>query len=315
MRLRDFSFSLLDRRRFLASALTAGVARGEQQRRIRFAYSGFVWQNEIEEGIRTTARFGFHGIEPFRQHILPYLERPLALKDRLDEAGIVLSTCSNGGPMQINFIDPRVVSETVADHFAFARDFLRPLGCGHFKINLGRRPEGGTSGEQLRTMARTLNELGKRTADLGIRLAPHPHIWGALEREHEVERVLDSTDAEFVSIVADTAHLTLGGMDPLRIIRDYYPRVAALHFKDTEAKYRGHTGPTPSRELHRKVNLYKNLGTGGVDFPAIYRMLTRRGFEGWITLDFDPPRPGAGTIDENIAANKRYLEQTLGVEF
>ena len=70
-----------------------------------------------------------------------------------------------------------------------------------------------------------------------------------------------------------------------------------LHFKDTETKYLGHTGSTPARELYRKVMLYKNLGSGGVDFRAILKILRQRGYDGWITLDLDPPRPGAGTIE------------------
>ena len=97
-------------------------------------------------------------------------------------------------------------------------------------------------------------------------LAPHPHIWSPLERSEEVEAVLGETDPRYVGMVAHTAHLTLGGMDPVKIIGDHYDRVAALHFKDTEPKYLGHTGPTPTKELHRKVMLYKNLGAGGVDF-------------------------------------------------
>ena len=61
---------------------------------------------------------------------------------------------------------------------------------------------------------------------------------------------------------ADTAHLTLGGIDPGGLIRHHYSRVTALHWKDTPAKYRGQHGPTPSREGHNRVNPYKNLGTG-----------------------------------------------------
>lgn len=122
------------------------------------------------------------------------------------------------------------------------------------------------------------------------------------------------TDPKLVYLVTDTAHLTLGGMDPLRIIKEYYPRVAAIHFKDTEAKYRGYKGPTPSQEEHRKVNLYKNLGAGGVDFPAIFQFLRERNYRGWITLDLDPPRPGDGTIEENLAINKKYLMEVLKVK-
>jgi len=304
---------MLTRRTFLASALSVPAANANGSN-IRIATSGFMWQQEIEEGIRATARMGFHGIEPFRSHILKYLDDPLALKAQLDAAGISLVTCSNGGKMSVNFIDPAKVKQTIEDHFVFARDFIAKFGCKHFKINLGVRPEGGPSREQLTTMANALTELGKRTADVGLRLAPHPHIWSPLERPEEVKTVLDETDPRYVGMVADTAHLTLGGMDPAKVINDYYDRVAALHFKDTEPKYVGYAGPTPTREQHRELTLYKNLGTGGVDFPAILKILRQRGYNGWITLDLDPPRPGAGTIEENLDINKRYLREKLSIE-
>ena len=42
------------------------------------------------------------------------------------------------------------------------------------------------------------------------------------------------------------------------------------------------------------MNLYKRLGAGGVDFPAFFQVLRERGYDGWVTLDFDAPRPGEG---------------------
>lgn len=281
---------------------------------IRFAYSGFPWGENIEEAIRMAAKYGFHGVEPFRNHIQAYLADPAALRAKFDEAGIVMPTCSNGGSdMMTDFIDPANTAQTIADHVAFARDFLTVFDCKHFKFNMGRRPEQPTTDEQLQTMAATLNELGKRTADLGIMIAPHPHIWSPLERKNEVERMLELTDPQYVSITADTAHLTLGGISPVDIVQHHFDRVEALHFKDTEPKYRGYTGPTPTREEHDKVNLYKLMGTGGVDFPAIYETLVSRSFAGWVTMDFDPPREWEGTVDEQMTANKKYLEETLGV--
>lgn len=300
----------LNRREFLAAGIGAAAA---AQPPIRFATSGFIWQQDIEEGIRTTARFGFHGIEPFRQHILKYLDKPQELKKQLDAAGISLVTCSNGGPMTVDFIDSAKVPQTIDDHERFARDFISHFGCRHFKINLGRRPARAPTDEQLKTLSGALNEIGRRTAKVGLRLAPHPHIWSPLEREHELRRAMELTDPKLVYLVTDTAHLTLGGMDPLQIMKDYYSRIAAVHFKDTEAKYRGHKGPTPAQEEHRKVNLYKNLGAGGVDFPAIFKMLRERKYQGWITLDLDPPRPGEGAIEENLEINKKYLREVLNV--
>jgi inosose dehydratase len=302
----------LNRREFLAAALGPFSAAAAPPP-IRIATSGYIWQENIEEGIRTTARFGFHGIEPFRQHIVKYLDQPQALKKQLDDAGISLVTCSNGGGMTVDFIDPAKISQTIEDHVRLARDFITAFGCRHFKINLGRRPGTAPTLEQLKAMAATLNELGKQTARLGLRLAPHPHIWSPMEREQELRTVLALTDPKLVYLVTDTAHLTLGGMDPVQIIREFYPRIAAIHFKDTDRKYRGFKGPTPTRDEHAKVNLYKNLGAGGVDFPAIFKLLGERKYQGWITLDLDPPRPGEGSIDENLEINRKYLREVLGV--
>jgi sugar phosphate isomerase/epimerase len=97
---------------------------------------------------------------------------------------------------------------------------------------------------------------------------------------------------------------------------EYYGRVDAIHWKDTKAQYRGFTGPTPTREEHNQEILYKDLGTGGVDIPGIWSMLVERGYDGWITLDLDPPRPdeGEGSSEEKLRINHRFLRETLKVD-
>ena len=292
------------------SARASGVA----QRQYRVGYSGFAFQNEVERGIEMIGQYGLHGIEPFRNHIMPYVDRPEAMQDHLDAAGIALVTCSNGGPdMSTNFIDRAQVGRTIDDHFAFARDFIRPLGSTVFKINVGSRPDGGPTDQHLVTMAEALNELGRRTADLGLMLAPHPHIWGPLERPEEIARVTELTNPEYVGFTVDTAHYRLGGSDPLRYIRDHYDRVVHLHFKDTPLKFRDHTGPTPTRDEHGENNLYPPMGAGGVDFVSIVRLINERGYSGWITLDYDPPRAIEGTIDQQLTHNKYYTTEFLGI--
>jgi inosose dehydratase len=189
------------------------------------------------------------------------------------------------------------------------------FGCRHFKINMGARPAGGTSDAELATIAATMNELGRRTADLGILLAAHPHIWGPVERPHEVERIMELTDPRYVGLIVDTAQINLGGGDPLAMIDTYWDRIPALHWKDSKASYRGYTGPTPTQEQHRQEILYKDLGAGGVDLPGIWALLLRRGYQGWITLDLDPPRPneGEGSPADKMEINRRYLLDTLKV--
>jgi inosose dehydratase len=283
---------------------------------IKFGAAGYIWGTDLSGAVADTRRLGLQGLEPYRQHIPQYATNPAPLKAMFDAAGIALPTCSNGGAGQsTNFIDPAATPQTIADHVKFAREFLVPFGATVFKINVGARPAGGPNDEQLKTMAAALNEIGRQTAAMGIRLAPHPHIWGPLERGEEVRRIMELTDPRYVWLTTDTAHLTLGGMDAVRIIDEFFPRVAHVHLKDCEARYRGNA-QTPTRAQHDQASVYKNLGVGGgVDFPAVFKVLRDRRYKGWVVLDLDPPRAGDGTgdIHDNLATNVNYLRNVLGV--
>ena len=283
---------------------------------IHFAMGGAIFGAFTTESAELVAKHGLPGVEPYRSGLIAWLDDPQALKALLDEHGIRLITASNGGPGQlVEFIDRSKRGETIAEHVAFCRDFLKIFGCTHFKINMGSRPQNGTTADDIKAISETVSELGKRTLEMGVTIAPHPHIWGPIERPEEVRALLDQTDPDIVSWIPDTAQLNLGGGDPVQLIDDYYDRLAAVHWKDSKASYRGYTGPTPTKEMHAEEILYKDLGSGGVDHPAIWAMLNERGYDGWITLDLDPPRPneGEGSVDDKMGINCRYLMETLKV--
>ena len=293
---------------------------------ILYGTTSSLWspRHPIEWGIKRVAALGLQGIEPYARQIEDHRANPLALKKKFDESGVTLIGVSNGAKGQsTNFIDPEETPRTVADHVAFARDFLQPCGCDVWKCNMGARPADGPTEDQLKRVADTLSEIGRRTIEMGIRLAPHPHTWGPMEREHEVRTILDLTDPDSVWFTPDTGHLALGGMDPVQIMSDYLPRIAEVHLKDTYAKYRGNKA-TPTREQHAEASVYHNLGGGGVDFPAAMKLLRDRHYKGWVALDLDGPRKGDDgfdsiggnldlAIDDYIAHNVNYLRVILGV--
>ena len=281
-------------------------------------------QHDIEWALKRVAALGLQGIEPYAAQIEKYRDKPLALKRLFDEAGLTMIDVSNGAKGQsTNFVDKEQVAKTIADHVAFAREFLQPFGCTLYKCNMGSRPTGGPSDDQLKRLADTLNEIGRQTIAMGVRVAPHPHIWGPVERESEVRRMMELTDPKYVWMTPDTGHLTLGGMDAVKIMSDYFPRIAEVHLKDTYAKYRGNTS-TPTQEQHRVASVYHNLGGGGVDFPAVFKLLRDRRFKGWAIFDMDGPRQGDDgfdsiggnldlAVDDYIAHNINYLRVVLGV--
>lgn len=286
--------------------------------------SSIIGHRSIEWAIKRVAALGLQGIEPYRAKIGKYEKNPAALKKLFDDAGITFIDASNGGPDQsTNFVDKDQIPKTIADHVSYARDFLQPMGCDHWKVNMGGRPPGGVTDDHLNRVADTLNEIGRQTIPMGIRLAPHPHIWGPMERDHEVRRIMDLTDPNYVWMTVDTGHIVLGGGDAVQIISDYFPRVAEIHLKDTYAKYRG-IAVTPTREQHQAASVYHNLGGGGVDFPGVFKVLRDRHWKGWAIFDVDGPRKGDDgfdaiggnmdlAVDDYLAHNINYLRNILGV--
>lgn len=271
-----------------------------------------------EQQVKLVSDLGFPGLELYGESFESYADRKSELKKLLDDYGVTLITISNRGSVNgrpVDFITPELRQETIDDHAEWVRKNHTYFGCKHFKINMGRRAPEGTSDDALKALADSLNELGKLTADLDVKLSPHPHIWGPIERPEEIHRLMELTDPRYVYLLPDTAHLNLGGGDPLGLIDQYFDRIFAIHWKDTKAAYRGFSGPTPTREEHTQEILYKDLGSGGVDIPGIWNLLLERGYNGWITLDLDPPRPaeGEGTYEEKLRINHRFLTDTLKV--
>jgi len=308
---------MLTRREFLYTGLGAAVAARAHALsgdRMRYAMSGHQFRTtppHPETGIKMAARYGYHGIEPFQDDMPQYLKRPPEeFKAVLDASGLALCTIGSGG----QYLDPARIQETIDSNAARAR-YIAHFGCKHLKVNLSRRVGAeNLSAANGKILAKNLNEVGKRTADAGIKFAFHPHAWTLVERQPELDMILELTDPKLVYLVLDTGHATLGGIDPVRCLRDYYPRIASIHLKDAESKYstgNGWKGPAPSEDEHNRVNLYKRLGSGGVDFPAFFKILRERQYDGWVTLDFDAPRPGEGTVEQDMNRHKKYLLETL----
>jgi len=70
------------------------------------------------------------------------------------------------------------------------------------------------------------------------------------------------------------------------------------------------------RSLSRRREGCRAQGAGGCDVPGNWRLLLDRGYQGWITLDLDPPRAneGEGTVEEKLRINRRFVVETLGAQ-
>lgn len=141
----------------------------------------------------------------------------------------------------------------------------------------------------------------KRMRDMveanGLVTALHPH-WGmAIERGHQVERLLESCD---VDLCIDTGHLFLAGVDPVDVTEMAKGRVKHVHLKDVDDRMAGlvRTGELGFKQAVID-GMFKPLGHGDVDIAGVIRRLEASDFDGWYVLEQDAslsaePAEGAG---------------------
>jgi inosose dehydratase len=157
-----------------------------------------------------------------------------------------------------------------------------------------------------------LDRLAELAAGRGVRAVLHPHVGTMIEDGAEVRRVLEGSS---ISLCLDTGHLLIGGTDPAALVRQAPERIAHVHFKDVDARLarRVQDGRLTYTQGVRE-GMYRPLGSGDVDVPAIVGSLRARGYDGWYVLEQDTiltEEPhGEGPVAD-VWASAEYLRSVL----
>jgi inosose dehydratase len=157
-----------------------------------------------------------------------------------------------------------------------------------------------------------LDRLAGLAGEWGVRAVLHPHVGTMIETGEEVRRVLDGSS---ISLCLDTGHLLIGGTDPATLARQAPERIAHVHFKDVDARLarRVQDGRLTYTQGVRE-GMYRPLGSGDVDVPAIVGSLGASRYDGWYVLEQDTiltgePR-GEGPVAD-VRASAEHLRSVL----
>jgi inosose dehydratase len=163
-----------------------------------------------------------------------------------------------------------------------------------------------------RRLLSNLDRVTKLAADRGVRAVLHPHVGTVIETGDDVQQVLDGSS---ISLCLDTGHLLIGGTDPAELARQAPARIAHLHLKDVDSTVAAKVQSgqlTYSQAV--KQGMYRPLGQGDVDVPAIVGHLRAHGYNGWYTLEQDAilneePKNEGPVAD--VRASAEYLRTIL----
>jgi inosose dehydratase len=281
----------------LPSRATAFALRAHVPARMKFGYAAITWGGDDATAIDEIAELGFPGIQLRTSVLKSFGDNPRALSDLLARKKLSFVALSSGSVK----IDPVLEAAAIAEHVSHAR-FLRDAGGSFLQIT-----DDGSSGrpvtlDDCMKLGHVLTEIGRRTADVGIPVAYHPHMGTIGEKPGDAERILDASNPRYVKLLLDVAHYAQGGGDPAAAIRKHHDRLAFLHLKDVESV-------TPTGVATRPLAYrFVELGRGRVDLGAVFRALRDVKFDGWAVVELDSVAGLGHSPAEAAAISKRYLE-------
>jgi inosose dehydratase len=267
---------------------------------IRIGYAAITWDGNDRQAIEDISRLGYRGIQ-LRSNCIAEFGSPAELRKLLDERGLQMVALSSGAVS----IDPEKETEEIARHMANAK-FVRDVRGLYLQVTDQRPKNRAVSPADYIHLGRLLTEIGKRTADLGIRLGYHNHMGTLGESPEQVDRILQAADPRYAKLELDIAHYFQGGGDPAKAIEKYKDRLLFLHIKDVE---RFETQGRAS-ESYRFVE----LGRGLVDLPSVFSALYSANFRGWAIIELDSEPDKTRTPAQSAEISKKFLEERLGLK-
>lgn len=157
-----------------------------------------------------------------------------------------------------------------------------------------------------------LNKLGKISKDMGIALTFHHHMGTSVQYLHEIDKLMEGTDKEYVSLLFDTGHLAYCGEDPYKVALKYKDRIKHIHLKDIrqdvvwEVKKNKESFLTGVRK-----GTFTVPGDGSIDFEPIFNIFSKSGYEGYMVVEAEQDPAIANPLEYAIRARKYIKEKAL----
>lgn len=167
---------------------------------------------------------GYDGIEIGAQHL--DIGQPAPFRQLLADHGLDLAGVHVGGEIW----NPQAVRDALA-RLEQTMAFAAAAGAPHLCFS-GARKQGKTD-EELAHTAANLNRIGELARSHGLRLAYHNHFWEIEDDCRELRFLRDHTDPANIAFLLDVAWVQRGGGDPAAVAREFLPRIAYFHLKDT----------------------------------------------------------------------------------
>ncbi|WP_338450621.1 myo-inosose-2 dehydratase [Niallia oryzisoli] len=270
-------------------------------------------ENSFEQCISEMALAGYTGTEIGNK----YPRHPETLKRYLDIRGLqVVSAWFS------SFLTTKPFEET-KQAFIEHRDFLHAMGAKVIVVS----EQGHSVQGQMETpvfkekpvftdsewdlLTQGLEALGELASEKGMAIVYHHHMGTGVQTTAEIDRLMENTSPEKVSLLFDTGHLVFSGENPIEIYKKYQSRIKHIHFKDIrEAVANGVKDNQDSFLVGVKKGVFTVPGDGMIDFDPIMKEIIESEYGGWIVVEAEQDPAKANPFEYALKARK-YIDRLL----
>ncbi|GAB6428796.1 myo-inosose-2 dehydratase [Bacillus luti] len=272
-------------------------------------------ENTFEQCISEMALAGFNGSEVGNK----YPRNTIVLKKSLELRNLEIASAWFS-----MFLTTKPLEETI-QAFIKHRDFLHDMGAkvivvseqGHsiqglMDVPLFKNKPVFTE-EEWDKLAKGLHHLGKLAQEKGLHIVYHHHMGTGVQTTTEIEKLMDMTDPELVSLLFDTGHLVFSGEEPLNILKKYLHRIKHVHLKDIRQEVVDAVKKNELSFLQAVKNgAFTVPGDGVIVFDEVFTILANSDYKGWFVVEAEQDPALANPFEYALKA-RRFIQEKAGL--
>ncbi len=270
--------------------------------------------NTFEQCISEMALAGYTGTEVGNK----YPRDPEVLRKALDLRGLRVASAWTS-----LFLTTKPFEETEKDFIA-QRDFLSAMGAEVIVVSEQGHSIQGTdrpvfddkpvfTDEEWNLLCSGLERLGELAAQTGQKIVYHHHMGTGIQTAEEIDRLMENTDPQKVSLLLDTGHLAFSGEDPDAVADKYFDRIAHVHLKDIRPDQLQQVRDQKLSFLDGvRLGVFTVPGDGFVEIEPVIRRFFDSDYRGWFVVEAEQDPALANPLEYALMA-RDYIRETAGL--
>ncbi|WP_342045407.1 myo-inosose-2 dehydratase [Bacillus sp. OTU530] len=271
-------------------------------------------ENTFEQCVSEMALAGFTGSEVGNK----YPRDTDVLKKALSLRGLQIASAWFSA-----FLTTKPLEETV-EAFIEHRDFLHTMGAKVIVVSeQGKSVQGQAvpvykakpvfTEEEWKLLVAGLHRLGELAAERDMAIVFHHHMGTGIQTTAEIDKLMELTDPNLVSLLFDTGHLVFSGEDPIHVLKKHLPRIKHVHLKDIRPEVVARVKEGDLSFLQAvKAGAFTVPGDGSIEFDEVFTTLAASDYTGWFVVEAEQDPALANPFEYAVKA-RRYINEKTGL--